>query len=482
MKRQEKLVFLRNFNEQQLIANVIRPLLEAMGFKNITLTHGATEKGIDLVFYKENEFGEREYTGVQVKAVKIHGRAGQKGNAIEISNQAQMAFKHEFPDISDNRPKNIDRFRVITSCEITDAAKEIICEQVKSKAIQFIDGDRLVDLMTKYMPDFFWEEYNYFNRYFKAMKKDFETIKDISAIGQKEPISLEDIYVSLRLSEELREREIPLEMRDKIFDEKWIEKEKKPERAIKKTRVIDPDTAVKQFHRVVILGVPGAGKTTLLKHLALKFCKENIEKQERMIVPIPITLRQFSESGKGLREYIDAVFERYGFPEAKKFVEKDLKAGKCILLLDGFDELAARENQKRVAKEIHAFLEQYHGCRVLVTSRIAGYHDELSGFTRVEVMEFDKDQIKRFIHNWFGPSLKKKAESMLKAVMENENIKAMAKNPLMISIIAIIYEEDQELPQRRADLYKRAIDVLLSKWDIRKKLENRFKAEKKSIF
>ena len=470
MKRQDKLMFLEKLKEQPLTHNVIRPLLEAMGFKNITVTHGPHEEGVDLLLYKENEFGEREYTGVQVKAVKIHKRVREGGNAAEILNQAQLAFTHKFPVISDRHKKTIDRFMVVTSCEITDDAKSSICEQLENvgcyKFIQFIDGDKLVELIDRWMPHFFWEEYNYFNRYFDAMKKDFETIRDVSAIGQKQAVPLENIYVSLKLSEETAERSMPrmpMEMQEKIFDEKALElMEKERERKIERRRIIDPGKAVDQFHHMVILGAPGAGKTTLLKYLALKACKENIEKQERIRVPIPITLREFLESNKGLRQYMDSVFEKYGFPEAKQLVEKDLKAGKCFLLLDGFDELAERKNQEKVAKEIHDFIETYHTCRVVVTSRIAGYHDELPGFTRLEVMPFDQDQIKQFIENWFGESDSSRAASMSKAVMKNDNIRALAQNPLMIAIIAVIYEEDRELPQRRADLYKRAVEVLLS--------------------
>lgn len=70
---------------------------------------------------------------------------------------------------------------------------------------------------------------------------------------------------------------------------------------------------------------------------------------------------------------------------------------------------------------------------------------------------------------------------MLKAVMENENIKALARNPLMVSIIAVIYEEDRELPQRRVELYRRAVEVLLSRWDNSKKLKNKYSADKKEF-
>jgi GTPase SAR1 family protein len=484
----KKLAILRKYKEDRLTARVIIPLLEKMNFENITLTHGGNEQGLDLVCNKENDFGEREYTGVQVKAVKIHGIAGKKGNATEILTQAQQAFSRRFLDIYDNREKYIDRFIVITSGNITGSARDSIKDQLielgKRKTIGFFDGSKLVDLLDKHMPGFFFEEWESFNTYFKAMKKDFEAIKDVTAIGQKEEIPLENIYVSLKVSEAKEERDFPfdpeMEKELKIFDEKEMIRQERI--TTKRGRVLDADSAVKNFHRLVVVGAPGAGKTTLLKHLALKACKQNIDRQERITVPIPITLRNFAQQDeKSLKDYIHVVFEKYEFPKAKEFIEKDLGGGKCLLLLDGFDELATRENQERVAKEIQDFSRNFANCRIVVTSRTAGYHDDLSGFTKLELMEFDDIQVKQFIDNWFGETDRGKAQTMLKAVKDNESISKLAKNPLMIAIIAIIYEEDRELPQRRVELYKRTMEVLLSRWDKRKKLRNKFSLEQKEF-
>jgi predicted NACHT family NTPase len=90
-------------------------------------------------------------------------------------------------------------------------------------------------------------------------------------------------------------------------------------------------------NKLVIVGAPGSGKTTLLKHLAL-----------------------LSDSGKDLGEYIDAVFEKYQFHEAKEFVESDLKTGKCQMLLDGFDELATKEQQEQITamKKIESYRKE----------------------------------------------------------------------------------------------------------------------------
>jgi len=323
----------------------------------------------------------------------------------------------------------------------------------------------------------------YYTEYFNAMKKDFESIWDIAAIGQKEPVPLETIYVSLKLSQEIRRPDLLLDKDQKeprIYDEEETqEMERKLERTEMRDRVMDVDSAVKNINRMVVVGAPGAGKTTLLKHLALKYCKENIDKQERVTVPIPVTLRESMQSGKGLREYIDDVFEKYCFNEATEFVEKELQNGKCMLLLDGFDELATKESQAKAAEQIHDFIREYPLCRFIVTSRIAGYHDELSGFTRLELMDFDGVQMKEFIAHWFGQAEPKKAASMWNAVKANESIGKLARNPLLMTIIAIIYEEDQELPQGRAALYERSVDVLLSRWDKAKKLKNKFSPKNK---
>ena len=481
MNSKEKLKVLHRFDEEQLIDNVIVPLLEHMGFRDITKMHGPGEQGIDLLFYRETEFGYNEYTGVQAKKEKIHGKAGKSGNATEILIQAQQAFSYTFIDVYDGKQKNIDKFFVITSGDIIPSAKKSIEDQLidvgKQKIIRFVDGRKLVSLIDTYMPSFFWEEYDHFNKYFNAMKKDFETIKDISAIGQREPVSLERIYVSLKVSEKPKEEFKEKEIADrKIPEEEYrlIEEEKR-----RREQIFDADTVIHKFRKAVIVGGPGSGKTTLLKHLTLKSCKENLKTQERTIVPVFITLRQYSESGKDLREYINDVFERYNFPKAKKFIEEDLKNGKCLLFLDGFDELASTERQKTVTEDIETFIRKYPGNQVVVTSRIAGYHDELKGFEKLELMLFDDHQITQFITNWFGKSNPAKAKSMGEAIKENEKIRELARNPLLIAIIAVIYEEDRQLPQRRVKLYERCVEVLLSKWDVAHRIKNKYDAEAK---
>ena len=472
MEKKEKLRMLQNLDEKKLTEKILIPLFsEGMGCKDVQYTHGVLEFGKDIIYCTKDEFGNPVYTGVQVKKTKITTSSIDK-----IFRQINEAFGEPFRD-SSGKKKDLDKVVLITSNEFTEGAKESLWRSLKSANLQkvvTIDGNQLVDLICRYFPSAFWDEYDYFFKYFNAMKKEFETIKDVSAIGQREPIPLEEIYVSLKLNER-PEGEISIEK--EIVDEEGdliLEIKKR-----KEERVFDADDVAQKFDRAVIVGAPGSGKTTLLKHLALKFCKENLEKQKRITVPIFITLRQFSESGKKLREYIDEVFGQYDFPKATDFIEKDLKEGKCQLLFDGFDELATVERQQKVIKEIEDFMRTYKKNRFVVTSRIAGYHDELKEFEKLEVTEFDDDQVENFITNWFKKSNPEKAKSMKETVKDNERIREIARNPLMIAIIAVIYEEDRELPQRRVELYERCVDVLLSRWDVQRRIKNKYDVKAK---
>jgi HEAT repeat protein len=493
MDKKKKLAILRSLNEARLRREVLIPLFEHMEFEDVIEYHGgSSEKGKDIIYYKTDPFDRKKYTSVVVKKDNISGTVSKPTGAKEVLFQVEQSFDEPYTDIYGLKQVEMDFCIVATAGKIINTAVESIRGRLKKsnldKLVDFIDGGKLVDLMDKHMPGYFFDEYEKFNTYFKAMKEDFEKIKDVTAIGQRQTIQLEEIYVSLKVSQtqSLVEPEIPDEIkaeiksRGKPHDEEMAAWE--AAHMVKHERVMDADKAVDEFPRLVMVGAPGAGKTTLLKHLALKTCKKNLDQKEHVLVPIWITLRELVQcESHCLRDYIDTVFEKYKFPNAKESVEKDLGEGKCLLLLDGFDELATLENQNKVASDIQDFIRQYPRCRMAITSRIAGYRDQLNGFTKLEVMEFDEKQVVTFIKNWFGGPHKSKARSMTKAVKENESIGKLAKNPLMISIISIIYEEDRELPQRRVELYKRAAEVLLSRWDKQKQFENKYKADQKEF-
>ncbi|GAC1652075.1 MAG: hypothetical protein NVS4B12_23280 [Ktedonobacteraceae bacterium] len=262
------------------------------------------------------------------------------------------------------------------------------------------------------------------------------------------------------------------------------------------SNAIDPDEAIRTYKRCIIVGDPGAGKTTLLKYLTLKSADNVLVGLPNL--PIRIELNAFVSSG-----YLDLLDfaasewdERYGFPknDARASIEERLKEGSALLLLDALDETvigetadAAETSYQRVANTIMQVATRYTQVPIVVTARKAGYHQRvpLLGFTELEVLDFRLEDMQLFVTNWFDcyhDALKHANGVELNTKLErNPRIQALGANPLLLSLIVLVYEAQLDLPDRRADLYKRCVDTLLTEWDAKRNIRRRreFKPEHK---
>lgn len=223
------------------------------------------------------------------------------------------------------------------------------------------------------------------------------------------------------------------------------------------------EEAVKNHHKLFILGKPGAGKTTFLKHLTL-FGAEGALKEW---VPIFIPLREFSESGLSLKDFMIKQFDICDFPDAWSFIEKILSSGSGLILFDGLDEVNREEGlRETVIGEIKDLSRKYSESRYVITCRVAATEYNFEGFTYVEMADFSEEQIKVFVKKWFGEDEKGSA-GFLKEFESSrgEKLRDLAKNPLLLTLLCISYHETLEFPDRRSEIYGEALDALLKKWD-----------------
>lgn len=86
----------------------------------------------------------------------------------------------------------------------------------------------------------------------------------------------------------------------------------------------------------VIEGVAGQGKSILLRYLTFK------EYKELKRIPIFIELRKLNDKGEIL-SFIKEAISSWIFSVSDELINWVLKSGKIVLLLDGFDELKAKD-------------------------------------------------------------------------------------------------------------------------------------------
>ncbi|MBN3908812.1 MAG: NACHT domain-containing protein [Nostoc sp. NMS1] len=225
-----------------------------------------------------------------------------------------------------------------------------------------------------------------------------------------------------------------------------------------------------RYKKLMILGKPGAGKTTFLKYLALHFSlEESLEK----VVPVFIRFRDISEnqSNKSLTETVIYEFTKY-IPDSEKKVRNLLETGRALILLDGLDEVKVENNN--IYRQIDDFTNSFPDNRFIITCRNAACDYVFDDFTEVEIADFEKEEIKMFVHQWFQIRGEEEiSDRFLDKLEENQAVKELATSPLLLTILCLTFEDTYDFSINRYALYADAVDSLLRRWDTSRRIERK---------
>lgn len=286
-------------------------------------------------------------------------------------------------------------------------------------------------------------------------------------------IPLDKMYVQALLTEETHP-----DMPDDLADHYRTRDELRRQQ---QKRSVGPWEAVRLFTRFVVLGGPGIGKTTCLRHLAY-LCAQRQRPEVEHHLPIFI---RFSEllPDLGKIERLEDVFPRilanYNFPNARPFIARELKNGRCLILLDGLDEVPGADQHQQLVELVQDFANRHVGERstlptashniLVVSCRKYSYEhrQQLEGFKTTEVMEFDVPAIERFAYNWFTPD-NALADELITVLKGNKRFLELARNPLLLLLITAHYERERHLPDQRADLYQNCIRTRIIRWNTKR--------------
>ncbi len=331
-------------------------------------------------------------------------------------------------------------------------------------------------------------------------------LQGIRSGGKLVNIELDRIYITLRTTHQTGPSG---DHADWLVDEQMLapgeaHRDREKGGQIDTTRVT-VNEALTEHERLVVLGDPGSGKTTLLRFLTLLYARdladgtqqvhEQLGLADRGNLPILLELRHFGSFLKAHQPHDDGAEghvtllrfllqrlknERIEMPE--NFFDNWLVQGNASILLDGLDEVADPALRRRVARLVDAFCRAYPACRFVVSSRIVGYTEasQLSeDFATTTVRDFTMDDVATFLSQWhrlvaigqMGPgetaeaSAANQTRKLLESIEQSERVRELAINPLMLTVIALIHRDRVKLPDRRAELYQEAVEVLLGKWD-----------------
>lgn len=225
---------------------------------------------------------------------------------------------------------------------------------------------------------------------------------------------------------------------------------------------------VSRFKKLMIFGKPGSGKTTFLKRLAT-LCNKGKFKVD--CVPIFVTLKEFSEVNghPNLYDYIAKQWQICGLHESD--LARVISQGNALILLDGLDEVQELDRCQTV-QSIKVFTQQFRNCQFVVTCRIAAREYTFEQFTEVEIADFNEKQIEEFAVKWFiAKEDSEKVNNFIQQLKDNQPIQELATNPLLLTLLCLVFGEANNFPCNRSELYKEGLDILLKKWDAKRNIE-----------
>ncbi|XGV88209.1 MAG: NACHT domain-containing protein [Limnothrix sp. BL-A-16] len=222
--------------------------------------------------------------------------------------------------------------------------------------------------------------------------------------------------------------------------------------------------AVTRHKTLMVLGRPGAGKTTFLKYLTIA-CLDGEFLGD--LVPIFVTLKEWTEfpGEPSLLSFISRQWTNCGIANAELVLNQCLTHGQALVLLDGLDEVLAIHTDRTI-REMRAWVDRFPKNHILATCRIAAKEYIFERFTEVEVADFSQKQIRQFVENWFAYHQdSSKVEEFLDHLKNKKPILELANNPLLLTLLCLVFEEIGDFPTNRAKLYEEGVELLLKKWD-----------------
>ncbi|KAB8330981.1 NACHT domain-containing protein [Scytonema tolypothrichoides VB-61278] len=311
--------------------------------------------------------------------------------------------------------------------------------------------------------------------YQEHIRKKWSTMK---VLTMTQPVQLDSIYAKVNVLEVVKAKKHKtidkLLDNHKTIDELWanIFSESislSPLNYVVSQKNVAALDAVKRYKKLLIWGRPGAGKTTFLKHLALHYVKELGEQ----MIPVFIDLKVFAEEEEK-PNLIDVIEREFLIcvPEPAQLVQELLQQGHCLILLDGFDEIVETE-RNRVYRNINDFVEQFSKNHFVLTCRFGASESTFEHFTEVEMADFNEEQVYLFVRKWFAScSEQKLGDKFLEELKINRSIKDLSKNPLLLTMLCLVFEDNYDFPKNRDLLIDEAVNILIRKWDASRRVDH----------
>jgi len=225
---------------------------------------------------------------------------------------------------------------------------------------------------------------------------------------------------------------------------------------------------------LLLIGDPGSGKSTHLRWSAWKLTLEGatrfpilirISELERHILNNARTEGAPPAMTAGwLRHFLAARSNERGWGLTDGDFHRKLQESATVFL-DGLDEALDSQTRAKMARLLLDATRVYKNAHFKVTTRPAAPEFKVLAddpdFRTDKILNLDPKARDSFLRQWSGCLIRddahraaRHATDLTGAVNARPPIRRMASNPLMLTVIAVIFWNEKKLPEQRADLFE----------------------------
>lgn len=226
--------------------------------------------------------------------------------------------------------------------------------------------------------------------------------------------------------------------------------------------------------RCVVIGSPGVGKSTMTQHLVHRL--SIAEDPASAYTPIVISCKDVpnAEGNAFIVEHVvRSLRESLQLDIEAETINDIATLGRAFVIFDGVDEIINIARRQSFVRTVEAFANRYPLIPILVTARRVGYSKARFNpkeFTVYELDDFSDAQVIEYTHKWF--SVTERSEHEREAFLrETENVPDVRTNPLMLSLLCVLYRARGYIPRNRRTVYESCADLLFQRWDAMRHIE-----------